>query len=182
MSVQFGLLALLTLGEAYGLQLRNELQQRTQRPTPLNVGQVYGSLERLVAAGLANKQAAPKGQNPMYSATAQGRAAAAAWLSSPDDDQLAMWDAMVFQVMLARSLPAHDSKPLVTAWRKRWDQQLQEAQEAYQPELCADLRSSATEQLCGAAFAWLSYVSSLSDAGFGLTSERPQRGRPRSHG
>ena len=47
MSVRHALLALLSEGPKYGLQLRHEFEARTGEVWPLNVGQVYTTLQRL---------------------------------------------------------------------------------------------------------------------------------------
>ena len=47
MSVRHALLALLSEGPKYGLQLRNEFEGKTGDVWPLNVGQVYSTLQRL---------------------------------------------------------------------------------------------------------------------------------------
>ena len=47
MSVRHALLALLSEGPKYGLQLREEFEARTGEVWPLNVGQVYQTLQRL---------------------------------------------------------------------------------------------------------------------------------------
>ncbi len=47
MSVRHALLALLSEGPKYGLQLREEFEARTGEVWPLNVGQVYTTLQRL---------------------------------------------------------------------------------------------------------------------------------------
>ena len=52
MSVRSGLMALLAEGEKYGAQLRSEFEARTGGTWPLNVGQVYTTLDRLVRDGL----------------------------------------------------------------------------------------------------------------------------------
>jgi DNA-binding PadR family transcriptional regulator len=44
MSVRHALLALLSEGPKYGLQLREEFEARTGEVWPLNVGQVYTTL------------------------------------------------------------------------------------------------------------------------------------------
>jgi len=46
MSVRHALLALLSEGPKYGLQLREEFEARTGEVWPLNVGQVYTTLQR----------------------------------------------------------------------------------------------------------------------------------------
>ena len=47
MSVRHALLALLSEGPKYGLQLREEFEGRTGEVWPLNVGRVYQTLQRL---------------------------------------------------------------------------------------------------------------------------------------
>ena len=47
MSVRHALLALLSEGPKYGLQLRKEFEESTGEVWPLNVGQVYTTLQRL---------------------------------------------------------------------------------------------------------------------------------------
>ena len=47
MSVRHALLALLSEGPKYGLQLRQEFEAGTGEVWPLNVGQVYMTLQRL---------------------------------------------------------------------------------------------------------------------------------------
>ena len=52
MSVPHALLALLSDGPKYGLRLQNEFESRTGEVWPLNVGQVYTTLQRLERDGL----------------------------------------------------------------------------------------------------------------------------------
>ena len=52
MSVRHALLALLSEGPKYGLQLREEFEAGTGEVWPLNVGQVYTTLQRLERDGL----------------------------------------------------------------------------------------------------------------------------------
>ncbi len=52
MSVRHALLALLSEGPKYGLQLRQEFEAGTGEVWPLNVGQVYTTLQRLERDGL----------------------------------------------------------------------------------------------------------------------------------
>ncbi len=52
MSVREGLLALLTAGPKHGYQLRQEFESATAGVWPLNIGQVYTTLDRLQRDGL----------------------------------------------------------------------------------------------------------------------------------
>ena len=50
-SVRHALLALLSEGPKYGLRLQQEFEERTGEVWPLNVGQVYTTLQRLSGTG-----------------------------------------------------------------------------------------------------------------------------------
>ncbi len=47
MSVRLSLLAILDQGPCYGYQLRTEFDRRTGSTWPVNVGQIYNTLDRL---------------------------------------------------------------------------------------------------------------------------------------
>ena len=55
-SVPHALLALLSEGPKYGLRLQNEFEFRTGEVWPLNVGQVYTTLQRLERDGLVESE------------------------------------------------------------------------------------------------------------------------------
>ena len=55
MSVRQSLLAILDQGPCYGYQLRAEFERRTGSTWPLNVGQIYTTLDRLERDGLVAK-------------------------------------------------------------------------------------------------------------------------------
>ena len=55
MSVRHAVLALLAEGPKYGLKLRQEFEERTGEVWPLNVGQVYTTLQRLERDGLVTR-------------------------------------------------------------------------------------------------------------------------------
>ncbi|MGL5862614.1 MAG: PadR family transcriptional regulator, partial [Phycicoccus sp.] len=59
MSVRFGLMALLAEGETYGARLRAVFEERTGGTWPLNVGQVYTTLDRLVRDGVVEQSGDP---------------------------------------------------------------------------------------------------------------------------
>ena len=62
MSVPHVLLALLSQGPKYGLQLREEFEAGTGEVWPLNVGQVYKTLGRLERDGLAESDGTAPGR------------------------------------------------------------------------------------------------------------------------
>ncbi len=179
MSIKHGILALLTQGPAYGLQLRNELHARTLRELPINVGQIYNTLERLVASGYVVQSDHTEDGLPLYELSIDGRMLAEEWLSIPAINRSSPWESMVFQIMLARSLPTVDSAPLLSAAREYWVRVNSEAQENYQPNLAHDLRTNANETVSRAALSWLDIVEQTPDSGSPISHARPPRGRPR---
>jgi DNA-binding PadR family transcriptional regulator len=181
-SIRDGLLALLTQGPAYGLLLRNELAARTARQAPLNVGQVYATLERMLGAGLVRRERDTDDGLPRYLLTETGTAEAELWVRTPVHDVAAPWESMRFQVLLARSLPGISSEELVSRYRLRWqDYQAAAAVAGSVAQSAAgnmQLSSVANIILSQAALDWLDVVDATSDAGEPIQLTRPRRGRP----
>lgn len=82
MSVRHALLAVLTEGTCYGYQLRTEFSRRTGAAAPLNVGQIYNTLDRLERDGLVVKGAMDDAGHVPYTITAAGTAEVRAWLAA----------------------------------------------------------------------------------------------------
>lgn len=177
-AIRDGILALLSLGPAYGLQLRNEFDSRLLRTQSTNVGQVYATLERLCAAELVVQDSFTVDGLPLYALTDTGEAEAKLWLRKPRIDQNNRWDAMVTQVLIARSIPAQSSEGLVDAFIAYWNASLEVAQNSFDHSVTSELRSSAEESLALAALSWLDRVRAVDDTGWTLSAERPARGRP----
>ena len=179
-SIRFALLALLTQGPAYGLQLRNELDRRLQRARTTNVGQVYSTLDRLIDQGLVSVDSGAEDGLPRYTLTGTGIEEATSWLHASKLEAAHPWESMVVQVLIARSLPGVDSSALLRDTRGFWEAELHRAQQSFGHDVASDLRSSADEALCLAALAWLRHVEATSDSGVPVSQERPKRGRPAS--
>jgi len=81
MSVRHALLALLSEGPKYGLQLRQEFESRTGEVWPLNVGQVYTTLQRLERDGLVESDdASEDGPQKGFHITQEGAEELSQWL------------------------------------------------------------------------------------------------------
>jgi DNA-binding PadR family transcriptional regulator len=87
MSVRHALLALLSEGPKYGLQLREEFEARTGEVWPLNVGQVYATLQRLERDGLV----AAAGEDPVSEPGTQGAPQKAYEITEVGSAELAQW-------------------------------------------------------------------------------------------
>jgi DNA-binding PadR family transcriptional regulator len=100
MSIRHGLLALLRDGPQYGYQLKTEFESGTGGIWPLNVGQVYTTLDRLERDGLV--AAGPENNNnKSYSLTATGKRDLDQWLHSPDVEATPPRDELMVKVLLS---------------------------------------------------------------------------------
>lgn len=183
MSVKHSLLAILAQGPCYGYQLRSEFERRTAGLWPINVGQIYNTLERLERDGLVSRSLSDENGHVFWRNTERGDAEAVRWLHSatPRTDSR---DDVTTKVALAISLPGVDAGDVI-------DEELAAARvrvERIQAELAEELDAtaalirSASEHRAQADLAWLLQArASLSNfaQAVPVTHERPRRGRPR---
>jgi DNA-binding PadR family transcriptional regulator len=101
MSVRHALLALLSDGPRYGLQLRQEFEARTGEVWPLNVGQVYTTLQRLERDGFVESDGDDDGPQKGYRITGDGRAELLTWLQTPPADDQPPRDELLIKVLVA---------------------------------------------------------------------------------
>jgi DNA-binding PadR family transcriptional regulator len=119
MSVRHAVLALLSEGPKYGLQLRHEFEARTGEVWPLNVGQVYTTLQRLERDGLVESEGgADDGPQKTFRITATGGEELRAWLSTPPDTDAPPRDELVIKVLVALRMPDVDVVDLVQVHRR----------------------------------------------------------------
>ncbi len=118
MSVRSGLMALLAEGEKYGAQLRSEFEGRTGGTWPLNVGQVYTTLDRLVRDGLVEQvgDADPDGRIA-YRLTPAGRLELDSWWDTPVDRTNTPRDELTIKLALAVTAPGVDVRRVVQTQR-----------------------------------------------------------------
>jgi DNA-binding PadR family transcriptional regulator len=120
MSVRHALLALLTEGPKYGLQLRQEFEAKTGDLWPLNVGQVYTTLQRLERDGLVESEdAQAEGPQKGFRITADGDRELVAWLRTPPDATLPPRDEMVMKLLVALTVPGVDVREVVQVHRRQ---------------------------------------------------------------
>jgi DNA-binding PadR family transcriptional regulator len=105
MSVRHALLALLSEGPKYGLQLRQEFESRTGEVWPLNVGQVYTTLQRLERDGLVASEGSDDGPQKGYRLTEDGGRELMAWLQTPPDDVQPPRDELLIKILVAVQVP-----------------------------------------------------------------------------
>ena len=127
MSVRHALLALLSEGPKYGLQLREEFEAGTGEVWPLNIGQVYTTLQRLERDGLAESDGSDtEGPQRRFRITQAGREELAGWLRTPPDMTSPPRDELVMKILVALRLPGTDVPGVIQAHRRYLVQLMQQ--------------------------------------------------------
>jgi DNA-binding PadR family transcriptional regulator len=118
-SVRYALLALLSEGSKYGLQLRQEFEAGTGEAWPLNVGQVYTTLQRLERDGLVESDGAEaEGPQKDFRITPAGGRELARWLRTPPEATSPPRDELVIKVLVALRVPGVDVHEVVQVHRR----------------------------------------------------------------
>jgi DNA-binding PadR family transcriptional regulator len=127
MSIRHSLLALLSEGPKYGFQLRQEFESSTGEVWPLNVGQVYTTLQRLERDGLASSDDVDEDERQKnYRITQQGSDELAHWLRTPPDLSEPPRDELVIKVLVASRLADVDVFDVIQVHRRYLVQLMQQ--------------------------------------------------------
>jgi DNA-binding PadR family transcriptional regulator len=142
MSIRHAMLALLSEGPKYGLRLREEFEARTGEVWPLNVGQVYTTLQRLERDGLiapappstsastsssstssssssgAEAGGDDDGTQKLYVITDDGATELDRWLRTPPDLSSPPRDELVMKILVALQVPGTDVRDVIQAHRR----------------------------------------------------------------
>jgi DNA-binding PadR family transcriptional regulator len=124
-SVRHALLALLSEGPKYGLQLRQDFEARTGEVWPLNVGQVYTTLQRLERDGLVESDGGDEGPQKGYRITPDGRAELLGWLQSPPDVSQPPRDELLIKVLVAVEVADVEVYDVIQVHRRHLVEQMQ---------------------------------------------------------
>jgi len=118
MAVKDALLALLADGPQYGYQLKSSFDEATGSAWPLNIGQVYTTLQRLERDELVEPDGEPDedGRQP-YLLTAKGREALETWIDTPVEHPIASRDEVSMKVLIAVATGVTPALDLVRAQR-----------------------------------------------------------------
>ena len=189
MTVRQSLLAILDQGPCYGYQLRAEFARRTGGTWPLNVGQIYNTLDRLERDGLAEKGETDEQGHVYWRITDAGRADVRRWLDSPVDRGAGTRDELAIKLAVAATLPGVElaevirtqhaaSAARLQALRTRAADDLDPAREDLARSLVADALVFSAE----AELRWLDHAAARIARhpvlALELSDERPKRGRP----
>ena len=144
MSVRHALLALLSEGPKYGLQLREEFEARTGEVWPLNVGQVYTTLQRLERDGLvesddAGQDGREKTPQKAFRITAAGHDELEGWLRTPPDLSAPPRDELIMKVLVAMRVPGIDVQDVIQVHRRYLVELMQQWTRIKEAEADSDL-------------------------------------------
>lgn len=191
MSVRQSLLAILAQGPCYGYQLRHEFDRRTGSVWPLNVGQIYNTLERLERDGLVERGAADLHGHVYWEITDAGAFEVDRWLASPVARSRATRDELAIKLAVAATLPGADATRVISAQRAASEKRLGElttARESREDDSAQGLAWSLVVDsmifTAEAELRWLDHVQTRlaqhpqHALALELTTERPKRGRP----
>jgi DNA-binding PadR family transcriptional regulator len=115
------MLALLSEGPKYGLQLREEFEARTGEVWPLNVGQVYTTLQRLERDGLIasdDSDSVADSTQKAYRITEDGSQELSTWLRTPPDLSSPPRDELVMKILVSLRVPGIDVRDVIQAHRR----------------------------------------------------------------
>ncbi|MGW1927358.1 PadR family transcriptional regulator [Streptomyces massasporeus] len=118
MSIRHGLLALLERGPRYGSQLRTEFESRTGSTWPLNVGQVYTTLNRLERDGMVAQGGEDAAGHALYAITDSGRAELRTWFEKPVDRTSPARDELAIKLAMAVGASGVDIRDVIQSQRR----------------------------------------------------------------
>lgn len=187
MSVRHGILAILTIGPAYGHQILAEFTSRAPHRGPVNVGQIYATLERLAKQKLVDSGGQTDDGLPLHALTPAGVDAARAWMTTAIIDPLPDWTELLDQLLITRSVDPARAGALAESYERLWTAEADAVERA--AESSSSSGHASAEQLAllarlahaRAVAEWIAAASRpLADpAGVRpLDASRPRRGRP----
>lgn len=118
MSVKDALLALLAEEPKHGYELKSLFESATGDAWPLNVGQVYTTLQRLERDDLVATDGEPDdGGRQRYCLTAAGREHLRVWVANPIEQKLSLRDDVSMKVLIAVATRVDDPTAVIARQR-----------------------------------------------------------------
>lgn len=117
MSVRQSLLVLLAERDSHGYQLRQEFEQRTGGTWPINIGQIYTTINRLQRDGLVVEAGRQDDGSVVYRLTETGRQEAALWWATPVDRATPSREELAIKLALAVTSPGVDVRAVLQGQR-----------------------------------------------------------------
>ena len=151
MGIREGLLGLLGDAPKYGYQLKGDFEAATGEAWPLNVGQVYTTLQRLERDGLVVESDTDGEGRVSYELTSEGRDEFVTWMTTPEKRSVPARDEVAMKVLLATVSTGVDPLVVIGEQRQATMANLQEY---------SRLRSK-TEESTRSELAWLLQLDRL---------------------
>ncbi|HEV8178056.1 MAG TPA: PadR family transcriptional regulator, partial [Gemmatimonadales bacterium] len=129
-----------------------EFENRTGSTWPLNIGQVYTTLDRLERDGLVSNDGSDGEGHVVYSITAAGKAEVQNWFAAPVERNTPPRNELAIKLALAVTLPGVDVQAIIQAQRVASIRALQDYTKARR-DTAANQRAADT--------AWLLVLDSL---------------------
>lgn len=117
MSIKHSLLALLSCGPRYGYQLRLEFEESTGGTWPLNIGQVYTTLDRLQDQGFVSDLGIDDNGQRHYEITDLGREELDLWFGTPTKEKTPRRDELLIKLAFAVTTPGVDAEQVIQRQR-----------------------------------------------------------------
>ena len=118
MSIKFAILALLAERPRHGYQIKSEFDRRTNHSWPLNIGQVYTTLERLERDGLCVRGEENQDGRVIVTITEEGRRAVDQWFGNPVVQDTPPRNEIAIKLAIAASTKGRDVAGIVQAQRR----------------------------------------------------------------
>lgn len=185
MTVKHSLLAILAQNPCYGYQLRSEFERRTAATWPLNVGQIYNTLDRFERDGFVTRGESDEAGHVFWSITPQGRVLVDEWFAHASERNDPR-EEIATKVSLAISLPGISAGAIIAAEQVAAAERLLTltARRDADPDPLSTLIRSAAVHRAQADIAWLNeaqkaVMSGTLDSPSAVISDPPKRGRPK---
>jgi DNA-binding PadR family transcriptional regulator len=117
-TVRSALLGLLSQGPRYGYELKTRFEEATASVWPLNIGQVYTTLDRLERDGRVNVALRSDGQK-VYDLRAEGRAELAQWFEDTGADDPPPRDELLLKVLTIIAATPNDAPRIIAGHRSQ---------------------------------------------------------------
>ena len=145
MAVKEGLLALLEQGPRYGYQLKTEFEAATGGVWPLNVGQVYTTLERLERDGLVDTT--DQDGQKCFQITLAGVSTLGEWWTAVPADEPPPRDELMLKVLMAIEHGTEHAVAVLTRQRSALLSALQQRRRSPGTRPAGSAKSTPGEQL-----------------------------------
>ena len=147
MTVRGVLLSLLAEGDRHGYQLKVDFEERTGGLWPLNVGQVYTTLDRMLRDDAVAERGKGDGDQRIFGITEDGRRELKEWLTTAPVDSAPPRDEFVMKVLIAVQKGGKEGLALIDVQRSALLAALQQARRGERPR--GDVRALANDAFLG---------------------------------